>query len=196
MKLFRRGASMAAACLLVCAGGCTSLAVMSSVPLSTMSRLSSLKLTEVDPATLRIAARLPDGFEPQRSGVKVRLETARSGATAGVVADLVLEPAGQSQETVPLLRFQRQGFRIWIYRLSEADAEHLRKLIAESAGTAGVKISAGVDACRRRPLTGAALPVSTYLKTGATDYIVLTDDLDLRNVFADGDIVARVLPCT
>src|SRR5262245_3839233 len=53
----RRAGTLRAA---VFASGCANLAVMSHVPLSTTSRLSSLKLAEIDAAELRLAARLPD----------------------------------------------------------------------------------------------------------------------------------------
>jgi len=57
-------------------GGCTGLTVMSHVPLSTMSRLSSLKLAEIEPAELRVAARLPDALEPRPDGVTVHIDVA------------------------------------------------------------------------------------------------------------------------
>jgi hypothetical protein len=56
--------------------GCANLTIMSHVPLSTMSRLSSLKLAEIEPAELRLAARLPDALEPRPRGVKVRIDVA------------------------------------------------------------------------------------------------------------------------
>src|SRR5262252_2802293 len=64
------GALLAAAS----AGACANLTVISHVPLSTMSRLASLKLAEIDPAELRVAARLPDALEPRSHGVKVRID--------------------------------------------------------------------------------------------------------------------------
>jgi len=37
-------------------GGCASIAVMSHIPVSTMSRLFALKLANIDPEELRVAA--------------------------------------------------------------------------------------------------------------------------------------------
>lgn len=55
-------------------GGCASVAVMRSVPMSTMSRLSSLDLGKISPSDLRVAARLPTSLEPQPGGATVQLQ--------------------------------------------------------------------------------------------------------------------------
>ena len=78
-------------CALLC--GCTSLAVMSHVPVSTMARLASLKLAEIEPSELRVAARLPEALEPRRDGVKVHVDGSGSSPASRRSADLILEPA-------------------------------------------------------------------------------------------------------
>ena len=177
------------------AGGCADLTVMSHVPLSTMSRLSSLKLAEVEPAELRVAARLPDALEPRQGGVKVHVRITGRKQSGAAEAELILEPAAEPSELAPLSPYRRSGDQIWVYRLSASDVDHLKHLIDEAGGASGVSIAAGVDACYRKPYGSAALPTTTFLRTNATGFIVLTRDLDLRSIVSEQDLASRVPPC-
>jgi len=175
------------------AGGCASLTVMGHVPLSTMSRLASLKLAEIDPAELRVAARLPDALEPRSHGVKVRIDVA--GMKHGSAGELILELAAEPSELAPLSAQRRAGHRIWVYRLSHSDVDRLKAVIAAASGASGVSIAAGVEACYRKPYGLAPLPTTTFLKTNATGFFVLTEDLDLRSIVSQQDLASRVPPC-
>jgi hypothetical protein len=147
---------------------------MGHVPLSTMSRLASLKLAEIDPAELRVAARLPDALEPRSHGVKVRIDVAGMQHGKDSATELILEPAVEPSELAPLSAQRRAGHRIWAYRLSHSDVDRLKALIAAASGASGVSIAAGVEACYRKPYGSAALPTTTFLKTNATGFFVLT----------------------
>jgi len=184
------GALLAAAS----AGACANLTVMSHVPLSTMSRLASLRLAEIDPAELRVAARLPDALEPRSHGVKVRIDVVGMKHGKDSAAELILESADPS-ELAPLSAQRRAGHRIWVYRLSHSDVDRLKALIAAASGGSGVSIAAGVEACYRKPYGSAALPTTTFLKTNATGFFVLTEDLDLRSIVSQQDLASRVPPC-
>jgi len=177
------------------AGGCANLTVMSHVPLSTLSRLASLKLAEIDPAELRVAARLPDALEPRSHGVKVRIDVAGMKHGRDSATELILEPAVEPSELTPLSAQRRAGHRIWAYRLSHSDVDRLKALIAATGGASGVSIAAGVEACYRKPYGSAALPTTTFLKTNATGFFVLTEDLDLRSIVSQQDLALRVPPC-
>lgn len=177
---------------------CTSLHVMSHVPLSTMSRLSSLKLSEIEPSDLRVAARLPESLEPRRHGVKVRISMTASRQAAEAFEEFILAAANEPRELAGLSAHQRKGARIWVYRLSDADIDRLRRIIALSGGPAaelGVSIAAGVDACRRAPLGSAPLPTTTFLRTNVAGFFVLTEDLDLRTVLPESELATKVPPC-
>jgi hypothetical protein len=177
------------------ASGCASLSVMSHMPLSTMSRLSSLKLAEIDPAELRVAARLPDALEPRSHGVKVRIEVAGMKQGKNSAMELILELTADPSELAPLSAQRRAGHGIWVYRLSRSDVDRLKALIAEAVGASGVSLAAGVEACHRKPYGSAALPTTTFLKTNVTGFFVLTQDLDLRSVVSEQHLAARVPPC-
>jgi hypothetical protein len=177
------------------ASGCASLSVMSHMPLSTMSRLSSLKLAEIDPAELRVAARLPDALEPRSHGVKVRIEVAGMKQGKNSAMELILELTVDPSELAPLSAQRRAGHGIWVHRLSRSDVDRLKALIAEAVGASGVSLAAGVEACHRKPYGSAALPTTTFLKTNVTGFFVLTQDLDLRSVVSEQHLAARVPPC-
>ena len=185
------GALLAAAFV----SGCASLAVMSHVPLSTMARLSSLKLAEIDADELRVAARLPDALEPRLHGVKARIDVAGMEHGKNSAVELILELAAEPSELAPLSAQRRAGHRIWVYRLSHSDADRLKALVAEAGGASGVSIAAGVEACHRKPYGSAALLTTTFLKTNTTGFFVLTEDLDLRSVVSEQHLASRVPPC-
>ena len=178
---------------LVC--GCANLTVMRHVPISTMSRLSSLRLAEIEPAELRVAARLPDVLEPRPRGVKVRIDVAGlKQDKAGTVA-LILEPAIEQSELEPLSPHRRASQRIWVYRLLPGDVDRLKNFAAEARGASAVSIAAGVEVCHRKPYGSARLPTTTFLRTNAMGFFVLTQDLDLRSVVSEQDLASRVPPC-
>jgi hypothetical protein len=183
--------------LLASLSGCTSLAVMRHVPLATMSRLASLKMTDIDPDQLRVAARLPSALEPRPQGVKLQLDVASSPATPAAHEAFILESVGEPAEHSPLAAWQRPGARIWLYRLAPADVVRLRQITsgASEKGGASLSISAGVDACHRAPLDSAALPATTLLRTNASGYFVLVEDLDLRSLVSDQDIATKIPAC-
>jgi hypothetical protein len=184
--------------VLLLTSGCSSLAVMSHVPLSTLSRLATLKVEDVDPDQLRVAARLPSVLEPRPQGAKVQITVLRSGATSKVTESFTLEPVTQPTELAPLAAWEQPGAHVWLYRLMPADVVRLRYVVAEgSAPSTGssVSISAGVDACHRAPLGSQALPATTLLRVNRSGYFVLVDSLDLRSVVSDTDLDRNVPGC-
>jgi hypothetical protein len=159
-------------------------------------RLSSLNLADIEPAGLRVAARLPSTLEPR--GVKVRLELT-GGARGQVTREFVLEPAVEPGEATPLTGYNRRDARLWIYRLTGDDVKRLQRLQSEAAGGAGgagISISAGVEACHRKELLSTLLPTTTFLRANAAGYFILAEDLDLRSVVSERDLVKKVPPCS
>jgi hypothetical protein len=170
--------------------------VMSHVPLATMSRLSTMTTSDVEPAELRVAARLPEVLEPQPQGVKVRIRTSATGSA--MWEEFVLEAASETRDLEPLASYARNGTRLWAFRLTTADVARLQQMTTNAArvGTSrGVEIAAGVDACRRGPLATNPLPTTTLLRTNRSGYFVLTEDLDLRAIASERDLAANVPNC-
>lgn len=110
--------------------------------------------------------------------------------------ELILEPAVEPHERAALAGFQRPGTRLSSYRLSRADVARLQRVItAAGSAQSTVSISAGVEACRRSPLGTQPLPTTTFLRTDASGYFVLAEDLDLRSVVSEQDLATKVPPC-
>lgn len=178
-------------------GGCASLQVMSHVPVATMSRLSSLTMSEIDPKHLRVAARLPAILSPQPHGVKVKLGLEDQKGRSRT-EDFELDPVSEPSEVTALAAYQRSGAPFLIFRLSAADVSRLNHIITDATGpsaTTGVTIAAGVDACHRHPLGSAPLPTTTLLRTNTSGYFVLAEELDLRSLVSELDIATKVPPC-
>lgn len=191
--------SVAAAVAALLLTGCANLKVMSHVPLSTIARLTTMKLSDIDPSQLRIGARLPVDLEPRPLGVKVRMTLSRNGAPPRT-EDFVLVAVDEEAESLVRKRFQRADARLWFYALSERDVTRLNTIMSERDHVArkeavSLSIAVGVDACRRATIDGRALPTSTYLRTNRADYIVLVEDLDLRSVGETADLMTRVPLC-
>lgn len=180
--------------VLLLVSGCASLSVMSHVPMSTMRRLAALKPADIEPAQIRVAARMPEIIEPRSDGVMLFVTV---GQVAPAPMRFVLEPAPEPQELAPLAPFQRPTTRTWNYRLAAADVLRLQQVMARATGTGvqSVSISASVEACRRADLRGQPLPTTTFLKTDAGSYLVLLENIDLRSVASEDDLEAKVPDC-
>ena len=177
--------------------GCTSVYVMSHVPTATLARLSAMTVADVDPAELRVATRLPKVLEPQPGGVKVMLGLSVPQGRRRTETFL-LEAASTPSEMAAVAKFQRPDASLWVYRLSAEDVLRLRRIIdatTQASGRKDISISAGVDACHRGPLGEGALPSTTILRTNASGYFVLAEELNIRSLVSAGVLAAKVPAC-
>ncbi len=175
--------------------GCASMEVMSHMPLTTMSRLAGMTMDDIDPSSLRVAARLPERLAPRPRGVKIVLDI--GGALGATHEEFILEPETAATELELLGGNARRDSKLWVYRLSSSDVTRLRQIIDRSRGAraSSVSIAAGVDACHLAPLGQAALPTTTFLRTNATGYFVVTENLDLRAIVPEADLVSKIPAC-
>lgn len=182
--------------------GCGSLHVMSHVPLSTMVRMASFDIADIDPAILRVAARLPKQLEPKLDGVKMKLSFSAKATGGNNNLELNLEHATEPAELAPLAAYERPDARLWVFRLTAADAERIAAIkavvvAAKANGDSGsLSIGIGVGACHRGGLGDVALPTSTFLRTDGSGYFVLAADLDLRSIPETAKPMEAVLPCS
>jgi hypothetical protein len=178
--------------------GCTNLLVMSTVPLSTVARLSSLKPADIDVALLRVAARLPVSLQPAPRGATVTIARVAAENRPALEEAFILDAVPAAQEIDAIAGHARAGARVWIFKLSPRDIERFRRAIApivEGTVRPGVTISAAVDACHRSALTGEQLLTTTWLRTNGTGYFVLAEDLDLRKVMSEQDLTIKIPAC-
>jgi len=181
---------------LLALAGCANLAVMRSVPMSTISRLAALDLGTISPSELRIAARLPPGLEPRPGGATVRLQWSAAGNKETL--NFVLREELAPEEAGRLARYETAGAHIWIFRLSEGDVTRLnvaRYRALKAAVPVALSVSADVAVCRSVGLSTGALLTTTYLRTDGADYFPLSENLDLRSIASDQELASKVPPC-
>lgn len=173
--------------------GCANVAVVGAIPLSTYKRMWSFDIAKVDLAGFRVAARLPNALEP--TAVKVKIDFEKDGVRRH--EELRLVPAREPEELGPLQRFARTGFTLFVYRLGAEDSTRLEKLRSDTEKGRGGhgSLSVGVDSCRHAPLPSGPLLITTILRTDASGYFVMFDDLDLRAVVSESELAGKITTC-
>jgi hypothetical protein len=178
------------------------LAGCSHVPVSTMYKLWSFDVLSADPAAIRAAVRYPESLIPRPGGAKLTVTITGAKGEAPDVRAFVLEETTQGSELTEVSTYNRAGYPIRVYRLSEKDAVNVRALLKElreakqrsekRSGSIGVSI----DACRVKELPKKAILTSTYLKLDSTGgYMTVLEDVDLRNEVTGTELDKTVPPC-
>ncbi|MGA2637822.1 hypothetical protein [Methylocella sp.] len=146
------------------------------MPVSTMWALRNFDASTADPASLRAAIRIPESLEPRPGGVTLEVGWWRDGDEAKHDAKFVLQES--TAETGSLAGERKPGTRIYAYRVNPADFAAIRAMQAEvltekkkaGAATHGV-FGIGADACREADLASGPLYITTFLKTGESDWL-------------------------
>ena len=108
----QRPATFALACTLLVAG-------CGHIPVSTMYKLWPFDTATADPAGLRAAIRIPAALRPRDGGAKLTVTTRGPRNTKPEVAAFVWKEVSDPAELRQLDRFQRAGYPITLYKLSE-----------------------------------------------------------------------------
>jgi hypothetical protein len=82
--------------------GCTNLHVMSTAPLSTVARLSSLTAADIDVSLLRVAARLPVLLPPGSRGAVVTIVRPGMRNRPALDETFILEAVTEAKEMICL----------------------------------------------------------------------------------------------
>jgi hypothetical protein len=172
------------------------------VPMSTLWRLRNVDMLELDPAALRLGARLPNWLDPQPGTVTVKLTTARDGE-AERVEELTLVETRETAELSQLATESRPGTHLRAYRLSGVDSARLRALQAASKAAkaaepnrkGSIKIVLDARACQHeRPPAGPIL-IDLFLSLGDGEgYFKLLEDVDLREWEKPGEKFEATTP--
>jgi len=173
------------------------------VPVSTLYKLWSFDAATADPAVLRAAVRYPSVLMPRANGVVLSFSSWAEGETDHHKRDFALEETREAAEVVVLAHYKRPGETVTAYRLSDADAEKVRKLQAEHlelkrsrGGQAHGEITVKADACHQGPLPAGEILASTYLKVSVKDgYLPIVEDVDLRSDLGEAALNEHVPPC-
>jgi len=173
-----------------------------SVPLPSLVQLSRINVETTDPGTLRVAVRLPDGLKPRSGGVNMHV-VARVSGEPEQKTTLLLTETHDAADLSALADTARPGFSTYAYRLAPSDivrfallrAALFRKRQEGRTGSLGIGI-ATTEFCLVGSLPPGPLLSTTYLSTSETrSYVVVTNDLDLRNEQAVAAELSRLGPC-
>jgi hypothetical protein len=170
--------------------------------MSALWRLRSVDALTIDPAGLRLAARIPQWLEPMPGSTTARIAMAREGE-AERVETLALMESHDPAELRQLAAESLAGTHVYAYRLSTPDAARLRLLQAEArAGKASpahrkgsVKITLDARACRlAEPPEGPVL-IDLFLSLGdGTGYFKILEDVDIREWQKPGEPFEAMAP--
>jgi hypothetical protein len=192
-------------CLLQLAAGCVIglfLAACGHIPVMSMVKLSRINFQTMDPASLRMAVKLPASIRPQRDKLRLRINVQLPNS-ADTVQDFVLSEISDPVELAMLREEVGAGTRIYAYRLDAPEAnrlsafrEELLRKKQEGSRGGGLKIDVVPEACRNGDVTSGAVLFTTYLRTPETSgYVTLTEDVDMRTVVPDRDLVSEMPVC-
>ncbi len=95
-----------------------------NMPVVSMLKLSRINFQTTDPASLRIAVKLPASIKPQRDKLRLRLTVQLPGG-ADTTQDFVLSEISDPAELAMLRKEVDAGASIYAYRLDMAEARKL-----------------------------------------------------------------------
>lgn len=187
---------------LVAGGAAGLLAACGHVPVTSMLKLARIDFKTTDPASLRVAVKLPSSIKPQRDKLRLRVAVQLPGSDE-TTQDFVLSEISDPAELAMLREEAGAGAHVFAYRLDTAEAnklvafrEDLLKKKQEGSRGGGLKINVVPEACRSGVVASGEVPFTTYLRTPETGgYVTLAEDVDMRTVVPGRDLVSEMPAC-
>jgi hypothetical protein len=186
---------VSAALVGLCLSACT------SIPISSMYKLSRIDFMTTDLQRMRVALTLPNDLRPQQGGVHMDLAY-QQGEKPEEKRVIKLEEATAAADIVGLPK-PPEGEKTYVFRLSTSDVATLNKIrndatAAKSKGQKG-SLSMGIAAkefCANTKIPSTPLLVTTYVYTSENnEYVVLTRDIDLRGDATISASLDHLAPC-
>jgi hypothetical protein len=175
--------------------GCT------SIPLTSMVKLSRIDFMTTDLKLFRFALTMPNDLRPQPGGVHMDLAY-QQGDKPEEKRVVKLEESKEPRDLVGLPQAP-QGKKTYVYRLPASEVTTLNQIrndaaAAKSQGKNG-SLTMGIAAkefCTINKLPDAPLLVTSFvLSSENIDYIVLTRDIDLRSDPTISESLDHLAPC-
>jgi hypothetical protein len=161
----------------------------SSMPVTTMYKLSRLEPLEADPAQIRVAVRADERIGIREGGVHIDLTFDADDGSLQVDETYIVEIIRDPVITPELFRDMAPGTSITVLQLSESDARRMREvqsLLARNKEHKG-RASLGVGLsgiCFHGPVPENEILLDIYMQTSNDDeFFVFTRSLDLREQF-------------
>lgn len=178
------------------------LAACGHVPVASLLKLSRINFQTTDPASLRMAVKLPASIRPQRDRLRLRI-TVQLPGSADTTQDFVLNEISDPAELALLREEAGPGAHVFAYRLDTSEANRLAafrddllKKKQEGSRGGGLKINVVPEACRSGEIASGEVLFTTYLRTPETGgYVTLAEDVDMRTVVPGRDLVSEMPAC-
>lgn len=160
---------------------------------STMYKMRNFNIETTDAARLRAAVRFPQSVKITQGQVSLAFLYWHTGSKEKQKTTFILKEVLDPSEKAELKGFERDGYKIKIYRIAPSDLVRiatLRKKFGafkkQHKGANKGSIAVGAKGCRSDPAQKSIL-ISSYFKSQETgSYVVLIDDYDmLADISAD-----------
>jgi hypothetical protein len=177
------------------------LSACSSIPITSMYKLSRIDFMTTDLRVFRFALAMPSDLRPLPGGVHMDLAYSQ-GDKPEEKRIIKLEESLAAQDFIGLPN-PAAGQKIYVYRLPPSEVATLNKIRADAAAakTKGQKgsLTMGITAkefCTLNKIQNAPLLVTTFvLSSENADYVVLTRDVDLRGQPDIATTLGNLAPC-
>jgi hypothetical protein len=190
-KFFR----VAALCFATAVSACT------SIPVSSLYRLSRIDFLTTDLSRFRFAITVPNSLRPQLGGVQMDLAYTQ-GDKPEEKRVVHLEQSTAAADFVGLPPAQ-EGSQIFVFKLPTREVATLNKIrsdaILAKARQQKGSLSMGIAAkefCTLGAVPKTALLITTYvLSSENSEYVMLTRNADLRSDKTISESLDHLMPC-
>jgi hypothetical protein len=178
------------------------LTACSSVPISSLPKLSKVDFLTTDLDRLRVALTLPSQVKPGKNGVVLSVNYAPTGA-APEQSYIILNETRRDADRVGLPTVTSSQQRTYAYKLETSEAkkfENVRQRI-QVAKEKGVKGTLDISVVTKEFCSTGVLPAGPVLTTiyiasvETEGYVVASRNLDLTQEPATAEILKKLQPC-
>jgi len=180
----------------------SALSACTSMPLSTMWQMRNADPLSMDPADVRVAARLPEHYNIAPGQATMSLSVERQKTRERVAEEFTLAQT-DIIDSPRLAKEEKEGYRILTFSVAEKDRARFRQFQntakrwkTETPDDARGQMSLTVQPCLQEGKPLGEVRVSSYIQMeSGADFMVLTKDLDLARQYDVDGLTREVKPC-
>ncbi|NHK27022.1 hypothetical protein FF098_003775 [Parvularcula flava] len=178
------------------------LSACTSMPLSTMWQMRNADPLSMDPAEIRVAARVPEHYNIAPGQATMSLSVERDRTKERVAEEFTLAQT-DIIDSPRLEKEQKDGHRILTFWIAEKDRGRVRQFQntakrwkTETPGEVRGEMSLTVQPCLEEGKPLGQVRVSSYIQMQSdADFMVLTKDLDLTRQYDVDGLTREVKTC-